>query len=158
MGNLIALQFIVQGLKKSGSALNSLELEKIEQASWLAEGDAPVEVEKWIDEHIPTLTTVGKNQGQLLERLQNDAYDRKLRLERQSLLEPQTTEFYQEVSVNLIVRGDLAKINEWLTTLQKPEAFYVVKNLELALDTRSREEEPQARCNITVARWFKHDS
>lgn len=159
MANLIGLQRIVGGLRKSGSALDGLKQEEIEQRSWLAERtgewDDPIERGKWIDENMPTLQSAGKDQGQLLEKLQNEAFERKLELERQNLLEPQSTEFYQEVSVNIIVRGDLAAINEWLTTLQKPEEFYVVKNLELALDTKSREKEPQARCNLTVARWFK---
>ncbi len=161
MGNLIGLQRVVTGLRKSGSTLEALQQEEIEQRSWLAERtgewDDPVERGQWIDANMPDLDSAGKNQGQLLEKLQNEAFERKLRMERQNLLEPQVTEFYQEVSVNIIVRGDLAEINEWLITLQKPEDFYVVKNLELALDTKSKEPEPQARCNLTVARWFKPD-
>ena len=159
MGNLIGLQRVTGGLRKSGAALANLKTEEIEQRSWLAERtgqwDDPVERGRWIDANMPVMKSAGKDQGQLLEKLQTEAFDRKLRLERQNLLEPQSTQFYQEVSVNVIVRGDLAKINEWLTTLQSPETFYVVKNLELALDTNSKEKEPQARCNLTVARWFQ---
>ena len=108
-----------------------------------------------LDEHMPVMESAGKNQGELLQKLQNEAYERKLRLERQSLLEPVSNQYFQEISVNIIVRGELADIVEWLTTLQKPKEFYVVKSLELALDTNSKEKEPQGRCNLTLARWFK---
>lgn len=49
-------------------------------------------------------------------------------------------------------------VTEWLTTLQSPEKFQVIKDLEMELDLRSREPEPQAKCEITVARWFVPDS
>ncbi|HRQ89669.1 MAG TPA: hypothetical protein PLA50_12785, partial [Bacteroidia bacterium] len=34
----------------------------------------------------------------------------------------------------------------------------IIKDLKLELDTRSRELEPQAKCQITVARWYRPDT
>lgn len=158
MANLIGMQWVIRGLRESGKDIKVYEAEETEQQMWLGERsdplNDPIELGMKIDRTMPMIESHGRDQGKILEKLQDEAYDRKLRLERQNLLEPRITEYYQEVSVNIIVRGDLAKISDWLTTLQKPDEFYVIKNLELALDTKAREEEPQARCNLTLARWF----
>jgi hypothetical protein len=155
MGNGIALQALARGWMKSSGRLAALRTEERQQRIWLGDREHAERMQRWLDEHQPVLQSEGKDQGELLQKLQDEAFERKLRLERQSLLEPRATPYLREVSVNVIVRGEMAQIGEWLTTLQKPESFLVIRNLELALDTSSREQEPQARCNLTVARWFK---
>lgn len=154
MGNLIGLQVVLRGLKESRNQLKSLAAERLEQESWLAEPD-PAPVVRWLDENMPALESAGKSQGELIQSVQDAAFARKLTLEKQNLLGEATTAHYQEVSVNVIVRGDLNAIRDWLIELQSPEKFLVVKALEIALDTQSKEKEPQARCNLTLARWFK---
>jgi len=52
------------------------------------------------------------------------------------------------------VRGAEKDIIEWLTTLQGAKKFQIIKRLELELDRKSREETPQAVCEIVLARWF----
>ncbi len=153
MGNLIGIRFVTRSLSESNRTLQALRLEEAEQRSWLAEDD-PAPLQAWLDAEMPQLQSAGKAQGALLERLQNEAFERKLEIERQNLLEPQTTRFYREVSVNVILDGELAQITALLTQLQQPGQFLVIKNLELRLDTESKEKEPQARCNLTVAQWF----
>ncbi|PAW63306.1 MAG: hypothetical protein B9S36_04960, partial [Verrucomicrobiia bacterium Tous-C2TDCM] len=59
-----------------------------------------------------------------------------------------------EVAVRLEVEGAETAVIDWLTTLQGPDQFQVIKSLELELDNRSRELEPQAECEITIARWY----
>lgn len=154
MGNLIGLQAVIRGLGQSRARLQALTAERQEQESWLAEPD-PAPGERWLEETMPVLESAGKSQGELLQSVQDAAFERKLTIEKQNLLEPATTAYYQEVSVNVIVRGDLNQIRDWLIQLQSPEKFLVVKALEIALDTKSKEKEPQARCNLTLARWFK---
>lgn len=154
MGNLIGLQAVVRGLGRSRDRLRTLTAERVEQESWLKEAD-PSKVERWLDAAMPTLESAGKSQGELLESLQTAAFDRKLVMEKQNLLEPLKTAYYQEVSVNVIVRGELNQIRDWLIQLQSPEKFLVIKALEIALDTKSKEKEPQARCNLSLAQWFK---
>lgn len=157
MVNMVVMQRVIVGLRSSNKQIRLLTNEQTQQEIWLREGDFE-DLERWIDENMPLLESAGKNQGELLQKVQNEVFERKLRLERQSLLEPEMTAYYKEVSINVIVRGQLDEINKWLTSLQKPEDFYVVKSMELALDTNSREKEPQARCNLTLAQWFKPDN
>jgi len=154
MGTLIGLQGVIRGLGESRSRIRALEMERREQESWLAEPD-PAPVERWLDSTMPVLESAGKAQGELLEGVQDAAFERKLELERQNLLEPESTPHYEEVSVNVILRGDLEKLRDWLIELQNPEDFLVVKSLEITVDTQSEEKEPQARCNLTLARWFQ---
>lgn len=154
MGNLIGLQGVLRGLGQSRARLQALTAERQEQDSWLAEPD-PAPVERWLDENMPVLESAGKSQGELLQSIQDAAFERKLKIEKQNLMEAVPTPYYQEVSVNVIVYGELTQIRDWLIQLQSPEKFLVVKGLEIALDTRSKEKEPQARCNLTLARWFK---
>ena len=66
--------------------------------------------------------------------------------------------FYTEVAVRLTVRGAETEVVGWLTTLQAPEKFQVIKAIELELDTKSKEVEPQAVCQITIARWYLPES
>jgi hypothetical protein len=154
MGNLIGLQAVVRGLGHSRARLQALTAERQEQDSWLGEPD-PAPVERWLDGNMPALESAGKSQGELLQGLQDAAFERKLTMEKQNLLDVTKTAYYQEVSVNVIVRGSLNQIRDWLIQLQSPEKFLVIKALEISLDTKSKEKEPQARCNLTLARWFK---
>ena len=94
----------------------------------------------------------------MLQTLQDELFERKLTIDRQSLQDIEYNNFYTEVAVRLEIEGDEAVVTEWLTTLQSPEKFQVIKSLEMELDLRSREAEPQAECEITVARWFVPDS
>jgi len=103
-------------------------------------------------------STLGKEQGDLLQSLQDDLFDRKLEIESQSLQDIVHEHFYTEVAVRLTVRGEESEVVEWLTSLQGPEQFQVIKSLELELDTKSEETEPQAICQLTLARWFAPDA
>ncbi|MCB1203116.1 MAG: hypothetical protein KDN18_02570, partial [Verrucomicrobiae bacterium] len=77
---------------------------------------------------------------------------------RQSLQEIVQESYYTEVAVRLEVEGAEKEVIDWLTTLQGPDKFQIIKELELKLDTRSREIEPQAECEITIARWYQPDT
>jgi hypothetical protein len=101
---------------------------------------------------------MGKLQGDLIQSLQDELFERKLRIERQSLQDIVSSAFYTEVSVRLEVKGNEAVVLEWLTTLQGPEKFQIIKSLELKLDNKSKEIEPQAECEITIARWYHPES
>ena len=56
------------------------------------------------------------------------------------------------------LRGDQATVLQWLSTLQSPEKFQAVRQLEVEIDTRAREKTPQVVCNLTLARWFKPET
>ena len=56
------------------------------------------------------------------------------------------------------LRGDQATVLNWLATLQSPEMFQAIRELQVEIDTRARLKTPQVVCNLTLARWFKPES
>ncbi len=109
---------------------------------------------EWLKKHMPYTNSAGKAQGQLLEDLQNAALENELKISNQTLLEPSALDHFNEVAVNIRIRGDQEKMLHWLVTLQSPEKFTTIKSIELELDSRAKEKTPQAQCNLTIARWF----
>jgi len=157
VGNGFAARGIAKNLRGSGDELKRLRAELGDQQMWLADTERAEARERWIVEAMPTLdgSAAGREQGDLLQAMQDELFERKLTIEQQSLQDIVAAADYTEVAVRLSVRGEEGAVIEWLTSLQSPEKFVVIKSLELRLDTRSREAEPQAVCQITVARWFR---
>lgn len=160
VANGFAARSVVKNLRGSGDLITQLENELADHEMWLQDAEKADVRERWLAENLPSLadTTLGKEQGDLLQAMQDDLFERKLKIEQQSLQDIVYDNFYTEVAVRLTIRGEEAEVIEWLTTLQSPERFQVIKALELKIDLKSREPEPQAICQITIARWFFPDS
>lgn len=151
---------VLKSLRGGNAEIRTLRNELADREMWLEEAPKVEARQRWLEETMPALgeATLGKLQGDLLQSLQDDIFDRKLEIERQSLQDIVYEPFYTEVAVRLTIRGSEAEVIQWLTGLQDPEKFQVVKSLELELDNKSKEAEPQAECQITIARWFRPDS
>ena len=159
VANLFAARAISRSLGGGKEKIRTLEQELAENQMWLEEKELWDRRRDWLDKKLPPSLvrqriSTGNAQGNLMQTLQNELLELKVKIDRQTLVEPKTTEFYDEVAVYLRIEGDAAKVNNWLATLQSPDKFQVIKSLELELDGRSREVEPQAECEITIARWF----
>lgn len=155
--NAFAARSVLKVLRGSDSTLATLKNEIADQGMWVEEMPKAEARENWLMENMPQLESasmLGKVHGELLQSLQDDLFDRKLKIEKQSMQDIETESFYTEVAVRLTVRGEEKVIFEWLTTLQSPEKFQVIKAMELEHDTNSKEAEPQAICQITIARWY----
>lgn len=160
VGNAFAARSVLKVLRGSDAKIATLQSTLADHEMWV-EGAPKAEArEKWLGETMPPLggVSMGKLQGDLIQSLQDDLFERKLKIERQSLQDIVNSAFYTEVSVRLEVKGAEAVVLEWLTTLQGPERFQIIKSLELKLDTKSKEIEPQAACQITIARWYHPES
>lgn len=159
MANFFVIRAMVKVLGGSSERITELENQLADNQMWLEEAQESAAKQNWLDENMPRLTglTLGRAHGELIQHLQDDLFERKLKIEQQSMQDIVTTEFYEEVAVRLRVRGDEKAVLEWLTTLQGPEKFQVIKSFELELDRRSREPEPQAVCQITIAKWYSPD-
>jgi len=170
LGSCVAVIFLVANgfvarsvlstLNGGKSKISTLENELADQEMWLEDAPKMEARERWLDGTMPVLgeSTLGKLQGDMLQSLQDDVFDRKLKIEKQSLQDIVKEAFYTEVAVRLTIRGAETEIIDWLAELQNPEKFQVIKAMELELDRRAKEDEPQAVCQITIARWFRPDS
>ncbi|MBB5040096.1 GspMb/PilO family protein [Prosthecobacter dejongeii] len=134
----------------------TLQAQKSENDTWMADRAFWEKRRAWLVEKMPTTESLGRAQGQLLEDLQNQALEFGFTTE-QPTLPPLAApnENYREVTVSVRLRGDQTMVLQWLATLQSPEKFQAVRQLEVEIDTRSREKTPQVVCNLTLARWFK---
>ena len=157
--NGFAARSIVKNLRGSGDRLAALKSELADSEMWLGEAEKSEARERWLSETMPRLagSTLGKEQGDLLQAMQDQLFERKLKIEQQSLQDIEYDNFYTEVAVRLTVRGNEADVIDWLSGLQGPEKFQVIKALELEIDSKAKEELPQAVCQITIARWFAPD-
>lgn len=135
--------------------LVALENQKRENDAWLADQAFWDKRREWLEKSMPTTDSLGRAQGQLLEELQNQALDRGIAIQQQTLPEAVATADYREITVSLRVRGDQAAVLSWLAGMQSPEKFQALKQLRMELDSRAREKTPQTICNLTLARWFK---
>lgn len=158
--NGFAARSVLKILRGSDAKIKTLENTLADNEMWLDEAPKAEAREQWLEAKMPKMTgnTLGKLQGDLIQSLQDDVFNRKLRIDRQSLQDIVYETFYTEVAVRLEVEGAETAVIEWLTTLQGPDKFQIIKDLELELDTRSRELEPQADCEITIARWYQPET
>lgn len=159
VANLFAGRAVMRTLGGGQARITELKNELAENEMWLEEKDLWDRRRDWLDANIPPSLaqqgkSVGNAQGELMQTLQNELFERKIRIDRQSLSEPVNSQFFDEVAVYLRIRGEAAVVTQWLSTLQSPEKFQVVKTLELELDDKAKEVEPQAECEVTIARWF----
>ncbi len=156
VGNGFAARSVLKILRGSDAKIQALKSTLADHEMWVEETPKAEARERWIAANMPKTGghTLGKLQGDLALALQDEVFNRKLRIDRQSLQDIVQGGFYTEVAVRIEVKGAEAAVIEWLTTLQGPDKFQIIKELELKLDSRSREIEPQAQCEITVARWY----
>ena len=154
MANVFAIRFAMKNWAGKGDQIQALESELADLELWLEDAPKSEAKELWLKQNTPRENSMTKAQGDLLQFLQDDLFERKIKIEKQSLQEPDSNDSFQEVAVALKLRGAEKSIIEWLTTLQGAKKFQVIKRVELELDNKSKEEEPQAICEIILARWF----
>ena len=160
VGNAFAARSVLKVLRGSDSKIETLKSTLADHEMWVDEAPKAEAREKWLAGSMPVVgeVSLGKLQGDLIQSLQDDLFERKLKIEQQSLQDIVNEVFYTEVAVRLKVRGEEAVVLEWLTTLQGPDRFQIIKSLELELDSKSKEVEPLAECEITIARWYHPES
>jgi Tfp pilus assembly protein PilO len=140
--------------------ITALQRELEENKGWYNDREFWEKRSKWLRDTMPETESLGQAQAILLEDVENDALDWQFVIDsgRKTLLDPVSNENYREVAIEVRLRGDQIDILSWLAGLQSPERFQAIKELEIELDTRSKEKTPQAMCNLTLARWFKPET
>ncbi len=145
--------------KAALAKVTNLESLKRENDTWMQDRAFWEKRRAWLVEKMPATDSLGRSQGQLLEDIQNQALELGITTERPTLPpSAPPNDNYREVTVSLRLRGDQLIVLQWLSTLQSPEKFQAIRELEVELDTRAREKTPQVQCNLTLARWFKPET
>lgn len=164
MATFILLKQFLDRRTAALAKIAALESEKRENEAYLADREFWDKRAHWLQQNMPEATSLGTAQAQLLEEIQNVALDYQLTFQKQPLLLPESADskqnaaVYREAAVEVRLRGDQTTVLGWLATLQSPEKFQAVKQLDLELDSRAKEKTPQALCNLVLARWFKPEN
>jgi len=158
MATMILANTFFQRRATALATIARLESELAQNQTWLSDRAYWEKHAAWLAQNMPSTDSLGRSQGQLLEDIQNAALDLQLRVERQTLLEPVSQPSYREVSVTVRIEGDQDILLRWLATLQSPEKFQHIKEIDFEIDTRAKNPKPQAECDLTLARWFKPDA
>ena len=160
---LMAMAIVVNSFmgrqKVAQEKITVLQRQKLENDTWLKDQSFWSKRRAWLNETMPSTESLGRAQGQLLEDLQNQALELGVIAEQPTLppLSP-ATDSHREVTVSVRLRGDQTAILGWLGTMQSPEKFQAIRQLDLEIDSKAREKTPQVICNLTLARWFKPES
>lgn len=148
--NFFALNILTEKKHVLESDIRNLRLEETEAGFWLAQSDLWLRRKAWLGEKQPRLSGTGQESGELLQNLQRTARQQKITISQQTFPEAVPSPYYQEVSVQLEIKGSLEAVTRWIASLQNPEAFTAVtiKNL------KSDAEAPNVICSLLVARRY----
>jgi hypothetical protein len=164
MATFIILKQFLDRRTAALAKISALEAEKQENEGYLADRDFWDKRARWLRETMPTTESLGTAQAQLLEEIQNVALDYELQFQKQPVLLPESKDskdnaaVYREAAIEVRLRGDQPTVLGWLASLQSPEKFQAIKQVEIELDVKAKEKTPQVLCNLVLARWFKPDT
>jgi Tfp pilus assembly protein PilO len=150
VANVLALEAIIKKRRTLEREITRLNLEQREASAWMSDRDYWMKRKAWLDEKQPKLEVEGQESARLLETLQQSARQQNITISTQRLIDPKTTTYYREGSVQLEIKGRLESVTRWLAQLQEPARFQAVTSLTLKSDT----EPPKVIVNLTVARWY----
>jgi Type II secretion system (T2SS), protein M subtype b len=156
VGGMIAGQQFLSRREQALKKVHALRQQKQEQDAWLSDRLFWQKRRLWLQDHMPSTDSLGKAQGQLQQEVEDAALEWGFTTEQPTLVPlPPATANYREVAVSIRIKGEHDLLLRWLATLQSPEKFQAIRELELSLDNRSKEKTPQIVANLTLARWFK---
>lgn len=164
MATFIILKQFLDRRTAALAKIATLENEKRENEGYLADREFWEKRSAWVSQNMPVTASLNTAQAQLLEEIQNVALDYGFQFQKQPVLLPESAEgkqnaaIYREAAIEVRLKGDQPTVLGWLATLQSPEYFQSIKELELEIDTRSKEKTPQVLCNLVLARWFKPEN
>ena len=127
IANAFAYRSISGQLRGSKDRITELDNQLKDQEMWLEEAQMAAAREQWLNETMPAAENFGKEQADLLQSVQDELFDRKIKIEQQSLEEITKDPFFTEVSIRLTIRGEQMAVIDWLTTLQNRDKFQVIK-------------------------------
>lgn len=152
--NVTALKRYITALSTARTQLATCSNQRQEIDILLSDRDYWEERQRWLDEHQPLLENSGAAQGELIETIQRVARDRGITILEQTILEPTFQPYFQEVSAKLKLTARLEDIVSWLAEIQAPERFYLINQLSLSIDTKSKNMELPALCTLQVGRLY----
>lgn len=155
--NVILLKQMLTSVKRSQLQIKTFTTKREEIQALLSDREYWEERQQWMEIHQPQLSEPGEAQGELIAHLQKFARERGITILEQTILEPSQQPPFRKIAVRLKLTAPMQDMVEWLAEIQSPDGFYVVEQMLIAPDQRSKEEEKPVICTFQVAKLYRSD-
>ncbi len=148
--NYTIVNHLFTQIKKQKQIIAEIQSQRQLTAIWLEEKDLWTERGQWIADHQPTLTNRDQASSDMLQKIVEKARTYNIIINDQRILEPTSTPHYQQIAIELKIKGTLEQITRWIADFQQPENFYAITSCNIKSDT----EPPKIICTLQIARWY----
>ena len=148
--NLWILSWIFGALGGAGRELAARKATLAEQALYIKERDTWMKRDEWLRQHQPVLKNPAEASA-LLDQLREVAGKYNILVENPAIGSGETTPYHQTVFASIETKSPWAPLVHFLYDVQRPDAFIVFENVNLAIDGS---DPTMMRGKFKIARWF----
>lgn len=123
---------------------------QMEHRTWLGQRDLWNQRMEWLEKNQPGATSPSA----LLESVQQAAQKHGIEIKDPKLVSPNRQPLYLEIAVGLSAFGTMEKLTAWLSEIQRPDVFRLLKQLVI----KPADDKGNLRADVIVAQWCKPDS
>ena len=148
--NLWILSWIFSALGGTRRELAAQKATLAEQALYIKERDTWMKRDEWLRQHQPVLKNPAEASA-LLDQLREVAGKYNILVENPAIGSGETTPYHQTVFASIETKSPWAPLVHFLYDVQRPDAFIVFENVNLAIDGS---DPTMMRGKFKIARWF----
>jgi hypothetical protein len=148
--NLWILSWVFGGIRAAHRELAARRAKLAEQALYVKERDLWTKREEWMRQHQPVLKDPAEASA-LLDQLKEVAGKHDVLIENPAIGSGETTPYHQTVFASIETKSPWPPLVHFLYDVQRPDAFIVLDNLNLAIDSG---DPTMMRGKFKFARWF----
>jgi hypothetical protein len=148
--NVFVLDWIFGALAVARKEITARRITLAEQALYVKERDLWTKRAEWIQQHQPTLKNPAEASA-LLDQLKEVAGKYNILVENPAIGSGETTPYHQTVFASIETKSPWPPLVHFLYDVQRPEAFIVLENVNLAIDGN---DPTMMRGKFKIARWF----
>lgn len=108
---------------------------------------------QWIATHKPVITSSPKATSDLLDTVEDLAKKNKIEVENPQTNDAESGPFFEEISVELKLKGKMSDIVKWAGEIQDPEKFRLFKHFSLKTSSGDANMKDGMLCTATIAQW-----
>ena len=148
--NFFILDWIFGALASAQKQVATRRATLAEQALYVKERDLWTKRDEWIRQYQPTLKNPAEASA-LLDQLKEIAGKYNVLIENPAIGSGETTPYHQTVFASIETKSPWAPLIHFLYDVQRPDAFIVLENVNLAIDGS---DPTMMRGKFKIARWF----
>ena len=148
--NLFVLDWMFGSLAAAQKQIATRRATLAEQAVYVKERDLWTKRDEWIRKNQPTLKDPAEASA-LLDQLKEIAGKYNILVENPAIGSGEATPYHQTVFASIETKSPWPPLVHFLYDVQRPEAFIVFENVNLAIDSN---DPTMMRGKFKIARWF----